>query len=471
MSRRAWLVGTLLFLLGCNAPREDLRPDILLVVLDTVRSDAVSSLGGPAGATPHLDTLAREGLLYSNAFASAPWTLPSHASLFTGLRLDQHGVGIRGRVTADASLVTLAERLRDVGYQTVGLSENPLISDLFNMSQGFERFSAARAGNDAGAAALDLVRTVASWTRSRDVDRPFFLFVNVFDAHLPYRIRGENPHLPPGATIAEARAVRQSPFRICDRLPSPRELAIMEGLYRGDVRAADAKLGAVLDVLRRARLTERLVTVVVSDHGEHFGEKRLLVHQFSVGHLLLHIPLVVHGLPDLAPAEIPQPVDLTDVAPSILEWAGAPVPPELSGRALPTRPDTPVPERALLAGYSDRDRIDWPAAADARFGQIPDEMRAGCGPTDRTFGDMLSLIRFPYKLIWFERYPNELYDLSWDPFEHSNLASVEKDVLRRLEEEAERIAAESGLLSPRSGDAPALDPEAASALRALGYVK
>ncbi|GAG48102.1 unnamed protein product, partial [marine sediment metagenome] len=127
-------------LLGCGeAP--DPRPSIALVVVDTLRADAVSAYGEVEGTTPHLDRLAAEGLLYQRAFATAPWTITAHASLFTGLEPDRHGVGIHGVMVAPETLVMLAERLRDAGYQTAGFSENTYITEDFGMAQGFETFA------------------------------------------------------------------------------------------------------------------------------------------------------------------------------------------------------------------------------------------------------------------------------------------------------------------------------------------
>ena len=458
-------------MLACGPTASDDRPDLLLVVLDTVRADAVSALGGRPGITPNLDALAVSGLLYTRAFAAGPWTLPSHASLFTGLRLDQHGVGIRGRVTVPDPVVTLAEFLREAGYETVGLSENPLVSSHFNMTQGFDEF-AARSGGAAGEGDLDVVRRLEHWAKTRARERPFLLFVNLFDAHFPYAVRSDNPYLPPGVSAREAAEVKQSAFRICDRLPPRRELEILKGLYLGEVASVDAKLGMILELLRDAGLSERLLVLVTSDHGEHFGERRLMEHQFSVSNRLLNVPLVVHGLPGIEPAVIGTPVSLEDVVPSVLEWTGLPVLPGLSGQLLPTRADDPTAERSLFAGYSDRERADWPEAAGGRaLARIPAVMRAGCGPEERAHGEMLALTRYPFKLIWFEHYPSELYDLSWDAGEGSNLASIQGDVAKRLEPELLRFIEENQVLTPVSDQLGELDPEAEALLRKLGYIE
>ena len=181
---------------GCSPEPGDLRPSIVLVVIDTLRADAVSAYGSVENTTPAFDALAAQGLLYGRAYAPSPWTLPSHASLLTGLGVDRHGVGVAGRMGLRAEFTTLAERLSAAGYQTVGFSENPLVSGLFGFEQGFERFSAITIedavfeGEGPGSHRFDIVQEVAAFAAERDRNRPFFLFANLFDPHSPYQDRG-----------------------------------------------------------------------------------------------------------------------------------------------------------------------------------------------------------------------------------------------------------------------------------------
>ncbi len=123
--------------IGC-ATRDDPRPSVILIVLDTVRADAVSFYGKVEGTTPTFDALAAEGLAYRRAFAPSPWTLPSHASLFTGVGIAAHRVGTPGRVNLPGELTTLAERFRNAGYETAAFSESMLVADVFELLRGFE---------------------------------------------------------------------------------------------------------------------------------------------------------------------------------------------------------------------------------------------------------------------------------------------------------------------------------------------
>jgi arylsulfatase A-like enzyme len=461
-------------LASCRVGPVSGRPSILLFVFDTTRVDAVSAYGRVAGTTPMADSLAATGLRYTHAYAQAPWTLPSHATLFTGLLPSQHGAGWH-QPRAPDTWVTLAERLRDAGYETVGTSENAWIHEAFNTTQGFERF----AGIDIEAGRLPDVRAVvAAWARERNTNRPFFLFVNVLDAHVPYLVRATNPFLPPGVDAKMAEAVPQEPQRpnyyFCSRTPHERELEILRGLYLGGVAEADAKLRDVVETLRAAGLARDLVTIVTADHGEHFGEHRLVGHAFSLREELLHVPLIIHGIPGGAPAVITDPVQLADIMPTVLRWAGLPVPDGLAGRPLPVAPDATRAVRPVLAEQFD---LDGELAPDAhpqavRGWQISDRQRRFCTPADRVFGDMRALIRYPFKLISYANYPPQLYDLSADAQEEQDLASVQPALAAELMADLDRpvraLSASAAVAAPAADVLPS--PGIVDRLRALGYV-
>lgn len=454
----ALILSIALFAPGCRREGPAQAPNFVLFVLDTTRADAVSAYGFRSGTTPAVDALARAGLRYTRAFAQSAWTLPSHVTMFTGLLPSQHGAGWRETRVGD-ELVTLAERLKDAGYETFGVSENPWVSSSFNMDQGFDRLLRIRAGNPPG-----VVESVTRWLAERKAG-PFFLFVNVLDAHAPYRPRASS--LPEGVSLAEARRIPQDPgVYNCGKQPAAGRLRVLRALYDGEVTAADAKLGAVMQAIERAGAGGRTVTLVVSDHGEHFGENRLVSHQFSVHNALLHVPLVVHGLPGSEPDVIDEPVALLDLMPSILTWAGLEVPVDLPGRPLPLSSTARGEPRDLLAEYADPARLVIDSReARSMLGSI-DAIRRQCDDDDRVFGSMRSVIRYPFKLIEYEGHPPELYDLESDPREEHDLAP------RSGERVAELVAA----LDPPTEPAPALprepriDGEILDALEALGYV-
>src|SRR5262249_6612548 len=245
----------------------------------------------------------------------------------------------------------------------------------------------------------EVADALGAWLAQRKDDRPFLLFVNVMDSHWPYRVREQNPFLPPGVDAAEAGALSQIPDDyLCRHDVSERSLATLRGLYLGGVAAADAKLGAVLAQLHGALPRQRLVTLVTADHGEHLGERGLFVHNYGIAEELIHVPLLVHGLPGAAPAVVHEPVELADVVPTLLSLAGQPVPPELPGRPLPTR-DPPSPStRVVIAEYADLESHEDPIAVPAELERLAPH-RTACKPEDHVFGDMYALLRPPLHLL------------------------------------------------------------------------
>lgn len=453
--------GALVLIAGCRSG--DVRPSVVLAVLDTVRADDVSAYGKVAGTTPTVDSLARSGLRYAWAYSNASWTLPSHVTLFTGLLPHEHGVRTGSNGLADG-IPTLAEQLHAAGYETVAISENPWLGDANHTSRGFERFTCLdRYGF--GPKGPDISEVVADWVRSRARDRPYFLFVNIMDAHADYKVREANPFLPPGVTAEAARRVSQDPRDyICVKHAGDPDLAVLRGLYRGDVQAADAKLARVLGML-----TGHPLTVVLADHGECFGERGLVGHDIGLADALLHVPLVVSGLPHVAPAVIETPVQLADVLPSVLGWAGASPLEGIAGRPLPTRDEADATPRRIVSEYTDYTLEDSvPEWMRDKVRQLAWRGRSRCRTDDRVFGDMRSLLVFPYKLMSYSGYAPELFEVTSDPAEEHDLAAAAPDRVARLEHELKTIT--TARVAPENAVPSRIDPALADRLRALGYL-
>ncbi len=186
---------------------------------------------------PYLDALTAEGLRYGQAYSQSNWTLPSYASLFTGLLPSQHGA-LSAREPLATSFTTMAERLGERGYETFALNENPWVgNEEFAITQGFDHL--VNMASDfwlsppsGGLASGDIAEELEAWLVERPVERPFFLFVNIMDAHAPYAVAATNPHLPAGTTADEARAASQRPAdHVCQTGAEAREMQILHGLY------------------------------------------------------------------------------------------------------------------------------------------------------------------------------------------------------------------------------------------------
>jgi arylsulfatase A-like enzyme len=257
---------------------------------------------------------------------------------------------------------------------------------------------------------------------------------------------------------------------ICGALPTPPQIGILRGLYLGDVHAADEKLGEIVAAARAASKQHPLITVATSDHGELFGEDMLLDHKFSVHAALLRVPLVVNGVAPKRPIVVETPVGLVDLMPSILSWAGVASPDGLPGLSLPlTAEASPEqPPRTFFTAYTDA-QTQPPEEWVGKVGPSNvDKLRQFCTDSNRVFGAMASLIRYPWKYVWYERYPASLFDLSWDPAEQSDQTRYRPELVESFEAEMKPLRKASGVL----GDSgPGLSKEAIETLKQLGYVE
>jgi arylsulfatase A-like enzyme len=460
---------------------KDPRPSVLLVVLDTTRADAVSAYGAVAGTTPTFDALALEGTRFARAFAPSPWTVSSHATLFSGLRVDEHGVGLDGVFATPDSLELLAETLREEGYQTAAFAENALLSSDLGFDQGFEHFEVTdmldvlRAERDGefSMAFFGLSRKVRAWFRSRDPSRPYFVFVNIMDAHDPYVVRPTNRWVPADVDKSELDFVirRHSiSTALCRKAPPRRDQELLRGLYLGDVSAADQKLRDVLSALNHADSTEKRITVVTADHGEHLGEHKLSGHRFSVRTPALHVPLLVHGEPSLEVGVVESAVEMRSVKSSLLCWALGSECSAALGVPSPENDATP----RILGIYSDRS-TEVPTPVRERLGVAPDQeivehSRDACEESDRVFGDLVTLIRYPHKINWFDGSEPTLHDLSWDPWERSDLRSNQPEIAAAMTQELSAFV-EQRIKNREVLPGTELSPEAMNALKSLGYVE
>ena len=274
-------------------------PNVLLVVLDTARADAVSRSVGPDSPTPTFARLAQSGVTYSNARSTAPWTLPSHASLFTGLYPSRHGAH-HEHLQLDQERVTLAEILSST-HETAGFTENPQITIARGFAQGFGTYDETWRARSGIQQVMPTVSRVVEWLGRRDSDRPFFLFVNLMSPHLPYfpPEGSEKRFLPAGTPADQVMRLRfvnerEARLYIMGKLPlGPGDFAVLRALYQAEVAHADAQLGQIIAALEASGSLDRTLVIVVSDHGENLGEHGLMEHQLCIYETLLHVPMLL----------------------------------------------------------------------------------------------------------------------------------------------------------------------------------
>jgi arylsulfatase A-like enzyme/Flp pilus assembly protein TadD len=385
-------------------------PPIVLISIDTLRSDRLPAYGYPQGSTPAIDALAEESILFEHAFAHVPLTMPSHASILTGLLPPEHGVRDNMGYRLDqAGLPYLPRLLQEAGYATGASVSAWSLRGAAGFAEGFDLYddripAAERAGlggiQRPGTSTLE---AALAWLR-QSAGGPFFFMLHLFEPHTPY-----TPPEPFATRLASA--------------------------YDGEVAAADAVVGDLIAELRRLGAYNRAVIVLLSDHGEGLGEHGEEEHGVLLYREALQVPLMVR-LPggERGGERIDTPAQMIDVAPTLLELAGLPRPPELEGRSLLAAADT-QPRPIYGESWYSRFHFGW--------------------------SELGSLVEWPWHLI--DGPDPELYDLATDPAETDNLIHRRAGLAARLRGELTARASEP----PAPGDET---EETRRALAALGYV-
>jgi arylsulfatase A-like enzyme len=445
----------------CRVPARDRRPlprpHVILISIDTLRADRLGLYGASRDTSPVLDALARESLVFERAFTPAPWTLPAHASLFTGLEPRQHGAGHASPWDPlPPGVPTLAERLRDAGYETVAFSAGGMVTRRNGLDRGFERWSEWTRAN------LPSVLPAVFGALAPGATRPVFLFLHTYDVHAPYFALPGEPAFTaedPGQGLApgEWERIRGLPYHDYHLLQRFRGLGDVLAAYDSGIRFVDAALGALFERMRAIGAFENSLILVVSDHGESLYDRALyLGHSFTLYDEEIRVPLLVRYPGSTRRGRTAELASLVDIMPLVLEAVGLEVPEGASG-------GNPLPR--IDGAETSRARVDGEAAhTGARY--VRSASAKAIAPAIEPTADS----RLPGGLR--DRFVPELqlFDLDRDPGEEHNLAAraaAGRD--GALEELVVRAAA-----LPLPGLRPDPVPVAGSEeepLRALGYVE
>jgi len=403
-------------------PNGNARPNIVLVTLDTVRKHNLSLYGYHRDTSPALARLAARGVTFRQAYAPCSWTLPTHASLFTGEMPHTHGATIFDPLPESAW--TLAEALREAGYATGAFVGNcSYCSARTGLGQGFARYEDLpitrrtllktsyvggalcavllnQQSYDPRMSAAEVNARFLHWQRQQ-TGRPFFAFVNYYDAHFPYYV--PDPRFDRYTTLKDPQARWDMLWRWVAQLPDwrptqPDEIEYAIGAYDGIVRYVDHQLGAMLDELQQRGALDNTIVVVTNDHGEHFGERGHWLHGATLYRPVIEAPLVI-SYPAKAPAGrmLERPVSLADVPATILDLAGI-------------TPSRPLPGVSWALGWSD---------------EAPQPVFAEVLSADRNFAHLKSVIADGYHYIQADDgAPDELYRLEDGFAEATNLAET-----------------------------------------------
>ena len=334
MTTRHWLVLGLMLALtgGCHASKtqQPQPPNILLIVVDTLRADKLGCYGSTLGATPNLDALSREGVLFKKAYSHAPWTLPSFASLLTSLTPPLHGAGgqMPNFKQPAAFARTVAECFRDAGYATREIVNVDFLTAPFGMTRGFNEVDFDVHDNNAEKrSAADTTDAAAAWIE-KNGDKPFFLMAHYFDAHLiyspppEYRRRFAEPQDRENSTWVLGTRPQVAAYRRGLVQYGEATIRRAEKLYNGEVAYVDAEIGRLLAELTKLHLRGHTIVVVTADHGEEFCDHGGFDHGHSLYNELLHVPLIIDWPGRLSPAVATRTVGLIDVAPTLCALAG-----------------------------------------------------------------------------------------------------------------------------------------------------
>jgi arylsulfatase A-like enzyme len=419
------------------------RPNIVLITLDTTRPDRLGCYGYPKDTTPNLDSFAAGSVVHRAAYATSSWTLPSHASLFTGRFGSSHGAryDMNGPVKITSAIdgpklwdlyrarglgtsaPTLAELLAEAEYRTGAVVSGPWMKAVFGLARGFHDYDESGISTVAGRLAADVTDAASEWI-TEHADRRFFLFLNYYDPHAPY-----DAPLPYGARYVDP-AVAEDPAR---------EMELDSGLYDGEIAYMDAHLGRLFAKLAELELDTNTWIIVTADHGELLGEKGIQGHGSYLTEEELRIPLIIRWPGGRNGGTVDDDrVQLVDLFRMILDEVGIATPADIQG--------------------SPPGRLEHPMIAEVY--PLPYRSEAG---------EWRAWYQGPLKYLWNSKGNHELYDLSVDPWTVQNLYDERKDQADRLGSALDHYL--ESLPKPAAEDVEdvELDAETLEALKSLGY--
>jgi arylsulfatase A-like enzyme/Tfp pilus assembly protein PilF len=400
--------------------------NVLLFTLDTTRADHIGCYGYPNIRTPNIDGLAAEGVLFKNATAQAPLTLPSHSSIFTGTYPFIHGVRDNGGFYLEPEKITLAEVLKQKGWTTSAFIGAFVLDSRWGINQGFDYYydnfdfakykkisldSVQREGGE-------VIKAFFDWFKTNG-DRRFFSWIHLYDAHTPYE--------PPEPYKSEYSG---RPW----------------GLYDGEIAYVDSLIGKVLESLREKGVLDKTIIIIAADHGESLGEHGESSHAFFIYDSTISVPLILK-LPGskLKAKTIDAQVENVDIMPTLLDLLGITVPTVVQGRSL-------VP--LLAGGRSAADRMAYSESYYPRYHYGWSELRS------------LRTVRYQY----IQAPRPELYDIVRDPMERTNIFGQSGSQAERFIKEMKRLQERSPTLGDESKAPRQVDNDTLEKLKALGYV-
>ena len=452
-----------LFLAACQ-PENRRADDILLVTIDTLRSDFISAYGYPRDSTPQLDALANQGALFERHFTTIATTAPAHATMFTGLYAREHGLKKNGQSLSD-ELPSLPEILRQKGYRTGASIGARILSSKHGFARGFDSFD-----EDFGPSVLRPPGKSGKYERyaesviDRAIDivlqpdsRPLFLWVHLYDAHDPYQPPQPSP-LHPERHLGFFRKRAEPSANYSREL-----LCKMLAGYEAEVNYVDHQFGRLLEAWDQRPNGPDSLVIVTSDHGEGLGEHSYQGHGFLLYEEQLSIPLLIRHRDRIeSGTRITAATSSIDLATTILELVGIGNLPEIRGRSLLSPAGTAPRNRDAYA-----ERRHFKATDIERSDALRKLTKSFPHQPIGSIGEKCALVRDDWKFIWNTNGLHELYDLKGDPGEQRNLLSVELERAKDLQTAIIEWRKKAPISTPSAEAAD--DGETKEMLDALGY--
>lgn len=440
-----------LAILGCadtTAPAR--RPNVVWVVVDSLRADHLGCYGYERDTSPAIDAFADTGVLFQRAFATASWTMPSVASMFSGLHPTSHGVtGSAKKLPQE--LDTLTEILKAHGYRTAAVVSHYLVGSRYDFTQGFDVFHEEDAGDHRTVSTAGVTeKSLRLLEELRDASDPFFLWLHYFDPHYDYVDHDEYDWAPPTAGKLKGRMPIWKLRRMMDTL-TEEEIQLIEARYDEEIRFTDRGIGEVLRAIEELGLEDDTIVFFMADHGEEFLGHGWLGHTRSLYQEVVRVPLIVRVPGTVGPRRDQVPVSLLGLTPTVLELLGIDLPKGLQGESFAAR---------LTGEGTDEDELVYVEV------DFEDHQTKGAHKT----AHKKAVIGPRYKLIRDDVSGGiELYDLREDPNETKNLAQglpgIATEMSAQLETHMARIRGEA-----RTAEDIVLTPEEIERMQQLGYM-
>ncbi len=485
------------------------KQNVVLILMDTARFPAVSAVR--ESQETFVGSLADQSTEYTNAFATAPWSLPSHASLFTSCYASKHGAHA-GHKRLDNDQLLLPEIFQREGYETVCVSNNTWISEEFGFGSGFDTFEKTwqyfqsdidlgqisrteegldkitalgrkllngnpiinfanalygqffRRQHDDGAKRTN--EWINGWLTERSSSKPFFLFVNYLEPHLEYRPPEEfaSDFLPTDISYNKAMQVSQDAFGyITGNIDiTDRDFKILRALYRAEIAYLDHRISELKDCLADHDEWEDTIFIISGDHGENIGDHGLMDHQYCLYDTLLHVPLIIHGGSFTEGGINSNLVQLTDIGPTLLDEIEVEAPEyrkQAQGKSFHPKNTSEGRNRIIAEYLSPQPSME---ALKKRVGKVPESVYQ----YDRS---LRTIRKKEWKLIRGSDGSHELYHLQSDPTESNNIANQNIDIVEDLGSELDQWV-DSFKQNEKEGDV-AMREKTKKRLEDLGYIQ